>query len=355
MLYQFRKLLGITVLAVALACGWLALDYRSFLNTPLTVPEQGVRLTIAPGKSLKAVARDLARRGILDRPRMLEWHGRLHGYADQIKAGEYDITPGMTPGQFLDLLVQGKVVQYAFTLVEGWNIHQLLQALAADPVLEHTLADQPPGSIMTAINADKKHPEGWFLPDTYFFVRGTTDRAVLERAHAAMQAYLQDAWEMRADNLPYEDSYDALIMASIVEKETAVPNERSKIAGVFMRRLQKAMRLQTDPTVIYGIGKAYDGNIRLRDLRTDTPYNTYTRVGLPPTPIAMPGRAAIDAALHPAPGKSLYFVARGDGSHAFADTLDEHNRNVIKYQLKGRTRSFSSYPNNSNKKKTAHE
>lgn len=350
MFRRSQQFLGLIIFLLAFVLGWLALDYRDFLDTPLAVPEQGMRLTIAPGKSLKAVTRDLARRDMLERPRFFEWHARLRGLADQIKAGEYDVRPGMTPGQFLDMLVQGKVVQYAFTIVEGWNIHQLLEALAADPVLEHSLANQSPEALMSAINADKPHPEGWFLPDTYFFVRGTTDRAVLQRAHTAMQAYLDEAWPQRDNKLPYEDSYEALIMASIVEKETAVAAERGQIAGVFVRRLQKAMRLQTDPTVIYGIGKDYDGNIRRRDLRTDTPYNTYTRKGLPPTPIAMPGRAAIDAALHPAQGKSLYFVARGDGSHAFAETLDEHNRNVIKYQLNGRKRSFSSYPDNSNKK-----
>jgi UPF0755 protein len=226
----------------------------------------------------------------------------------------------------------------------------VLDALKQDPVITHTLQAPDARQLMLELELDKAHAEGWFFPDTYHFVRGTTDKDLLQRAYASMRSQLEEQWQQREEGLPYRRPYEALIMASIIEKETGIPEEREQIAGVFVRRLQKGMRLQTDPTVIYGIGESYDGNIRLRDLRTDTPYNTYTRSGLPPTPIAMPGLAAIRAALHPAAGDSLYFVASGGGAHVFSSTLEQHNEAVIKYQLKGKSRAFSSHSGNNKHK-----
>lgn len=345
-----QKILGMSILLLSFVVGWQILDYRDFLHSPLNTTEHAIRFAVQPGATIKGVSSQLNTQGLTGHPRYLEWTARLHGVADQIKAGEYEIVPGMKPEQFIDMVVGGKVVQYSITLIEGWNIHQVLAALSANEYLAHDLRGRPVEAIMPALGIDKPHPEGWFLPDTYFFIRGTSDIAILRRAHEAMLAYLDQAWAQRAENLPYTTSYEALIMASIVEKETAVPGERGQIAGVFIRRLRQDMLLQTDPTIIYGLGKTYDGNIRRKDLRRDTPYNTYTRKGLPPTPIAMPGRAAINAALHPVDNKALFFVARGDGSHAFAATLDEHNQNVIKYQLKGRKRPFSSLTESASKK-----
>lgn len=274
----------------------------------------------------------------------------FEGQSSKVQAGEYHIPPGMLPNELLDMLVAGKVVQYSFTLVEGWNTRQLLAALKQNPDITHTLKTEDARQLMQELGLDKQHAEGWFFPDTYHFVRDTSDKALLKRASAAMRTQLDEQWQQRDSGLPYENVYQALIMASIIEKETGVAEERQKISGVFVRRLQKGMRLQTDPTVIYGIGESYDGNIRRKDLRTDTPYNTYTRGGLPPTPIAMPGLAAIHAALHPADGDSLYFVASGGGAHVFSSTLEQHNEAVIKYQLKGKRRAFSSYSKNNKHK-----
>jgi UPF0755 protein len=232
-------------------------------------------------------------------------------------------------------LVNGEVVQHSLTIIEGWTFQQLLQAVRSHPMLTQTLADADPQAVMEALAEPGTHPEGWFYPDTYRFPRGTSDVEFLRRAYRVMQQRLAAEWEKRAEGLPLKSPYEALVLASLIERETAVAAERTRIAGVFVRRLRKGMRLQTDPTVIYGMGDAYEGRIRWRDLRTDTPYNTYTRHGLPPTPIAMPSGAAINAALNPADGKELYFVSRGDGSHHFSATLEEHNAAVRCYQLGG--------------------
>ena len=333
--------LSIVILAAAVGGSWLWNDYRIFLQTPMT--DRPVDYTLEQGANLTRVVRDLARKGLLDKPRYLLLHARLQGNADRIGAGEYRIQAGMTPVEFYRLLVEGKVVQHALTIVEGWTFRQMMTALNAHPQIKHTLADATDAQIMAAIGHPDEHPEGRFLPDTWHFPRGMRDVDFLRRAYDAMQVYLAQEWEGRATGLPLKTPYEALILASIVEKETGLASERAAIAGVFIRRLQKRIRLQTDPTVIYGMGERYQGNIRRSDLKRDTPYNTYRRHGLPPTPIALPGRAAIHAVLHPAPGDALYFVARGDGSHHFSATLEEHNRAVIKYQLKGRKRSFSSF------------
>ena len=288
---------------------------------------------VAPGVGLIAVANDLHRRGILGRPRYLVWYARWEGKADRVQTGVYGLSPGMTPVQLLDKLVAGDVIQYALTIPEGWTFRQLRAAVDADPKLLHQLGTVPDDEVMERIGHPGLHPEGRFFPDTYYFTAGTTDADFLRRAFTAMDKRLAEEWQDRAPGLPYRAPYEALIMASIIERETAVPAERGQIAGVFVRRLQRGMRLQTDPTVIYGLGDAFDGNLRRRDLLADTPYNTYRHAGLPPTPIALPGAGAIHAALHPAPGDSLYFVARGDGTHHFSTTIAEHNEAVRKYQL----------------------
>jgi UPF0755 protein len=242
----------------------------------------------------------------------------------------------MRPVDLIALLVSGKVLLHELRLVEGWTFAQALQAVRGNPVLQHTLTDYTPRAVMTALGKPELHPEGRFYPDTYKFARGTSDLAFLQRAFTAMEQVLAAEWAQRSQEVPYRNADEALIMASIVERETGAPGERAEIAGVFVRRLQKRMRLQTDPSVIYGLGASFDGNLRRRDLLSDTPYNTYTRAGLPPTPICLPGRAAIHAALHPAAGETLYFVSRGDGSHQFSETIAEHNAAVRKYQLKRR-------------------
>jgi len=332
--------------SAALIGGAFWIDYRDYLSSPLSLPgDAPLIFEIEAGSSLKRVVDELAEKAVIEKPRYILLNARLSGKGTQIHTGEYRLEPGMQVRDFLEMLYQGKVVQYSLTLIEGWNFKQMMAAIHSNPQLEHKLTDLSGEAIMRTLGYEGEHPEGRFMPDTYRFTRGMSDVEVLKRAYAAMAKYLEQQWPQRATGLPYETPYDALIMASIVEKETGVPSERDTIAGVFVNRLEKRMRLQTDPTVIYGMGDDYDGNIRRRDLRTDTPYNTYTRGGLPPTPIAMPGREAIHAALHPDENDYLYFVSRGDGSHHFSKTLEEHNQAVIKYQLKGRKRSFSSYNN----------
>lgn len=327
------KIIGALLLLGSLALGWFWIDYQSFLERGLAVDGQSTEFTVKPGMSLHRIAWGLHEREILDRPRYLILLGRLSGNAQQIQAGEYRIEPGTTPEELLGAMVRGQVIQYALTLVEGWNFREMMAAVNANPHLKHTLKGADVDAIMAAIGRPGEHPEGCFFPDTYHFPRDLTDREFLERAYYAMEKRLAAEWGGRDEGLPFESPYEALIMASIVEKETGAPTERPAIAGVFIRRLEKGMRLQTDPTVIYGLGEAYDGNIRRRDLERLTPYNTYRIQGLPPTPIAMPGGAALHAVMHPKDGTALYFVSKGDGSHHFSATLKEHNAAVRKYQL----------------------
>jgi UPF0755 protein len=329
-------LLSLMLLVVLLGGGYIAVRYQQFKEQPLAVPAQGVQLVVPPGASLRGVAHQLAQDGVLDQPYLFRVMARVDGSAGQIKAGEYLITPETTPRRLLQMLVAGEVVQHTLTIIEGWTFKQLMQAVRSHPALKQTLADADEQAVMARLGVPDAHPEGWFYPETYHFPRGTSDLDFLRRAHRIMQQRLETEWANRSQGLPLNSPYEALILASLIERETAVPAERTRIAGVFVRRLQKGMRLQTDPTVIYGMGDAYDGNIRLRDLRTDTPYNTYTRGGLPPTPIAMPSGASINAALNPADGDELYFVSRGDGTHYFSATLEEHNAAVRRYQLGGR-------------------
>ncbi len=322
--------------ALLILSGLFTWHYHDFLGTPLALDEAGLVIELPRGAGLRQLSDDLATRGVIDSPDLLVLHGRLSGLDTALKAGEYRLEPGLTPPALLDLLANGQVMLHSLTLLEGWTFAQALAAVRAKPELTATLDGLDAAAVMARLGLEGQHPEGRFFPDTYHFPRGTSDLEFLRRAHATMAAVLDGAWAGRAEGLPYDDAYQALVLASIVEKETSVPDERAEVAGVFVRRLHKGMRLQADPTVIYGLGDAFDGNLRRRDLRADTPYNTYTRHGLPPTPIALPGRGAIEAALSPADGKALYFVATGDGRHVFAETLAEHEANVRRYQLKGR-------------------
>lgn len=293
-----------------------------------------VVVEIEKGYSLSRIALRLQERGIIERPVWFMALAYWRRVADRIKFGEYLIAPGLSLRELLDLFVAGKVHQHQFTIIEGWNIRQVLTAISQQPVLDHRLSNKGPEEILRALGFPTGSAEGRFFPDTYYFPKNFPDTELLRRACERMNSVLDWEWKQRQSDLPLQSAYEALILASIIEKETARNDERARIAGVFVRRLEKRMRLQTDPTVIYGMGQLYSGNIARQDLLQDTPYNTYTRGGLPPTPIAMPGAASLHAALHPETGTSLYFVSRGDGSHVFSSTLAEHERAVTVYQRK---------------------
>ena len=333
-----RKILaGLVFAACVLAAALGSILYaglQRFADAPLAPLPASTTLDVAFGTPLPGIVRDLDARGIRSGS-PLYWRllARQMGVAGKLHAGEYALDPGIAPRGLLAKMAAGDVIQHRFTIVEGWTFAQLRDAVAHDAVLEQTLAGRSGADIMRALGSGGAPPEGWFLPETYQFVKGMSDLDILRRAHAAMQRKLDALWDARAPDLPLDTPYQALILASIVEKETAQAAERALIAGVFEHRLKLGMRLQTDPAVIYGLGSGYDGRIHTRDLETDTPYNTYTRAGLPPTPIAMPGPASLEAVLHPAQTDALYFVARGDGTHEFSATLEAHNRAVAKYQL----------------------
>ncbi len=328
-----RLLATILLVSVFIAIILIA-RFQQFQGQRLDLPADGLIYTLPAGASLNQLAYDMEQRGLIRQPRFLILLGRKMDVAKRLQAGEYLLQAGLTPQTLLETFASGKVIQHELTLIEGQTFREMLARVHASPVLEHTLIDASDEDIMAAIGYSGQHPEGRFLPDTYHLTRGTTDVEFLKRAYQAMVDVLESEWEGREKGLPFESMDEALILASIVEKETGVPEERPVIAGVFVRRLQKGMKLQTDPTVIYGMGAAYDGNIRKQDLLKDTPYNTYTRTGLTPTPIAMPGADAIRAVLHPADGKSLYFVATGGGKHYFSSTLEQHNLAVDKFQKK---------------------
>ncbi len=331
---MLNRILGFSIFVASILIAWGWMEYDEFINTPLTLPDAGITYDLKPGTTIRRVAQELSSQGVIKKPVLLRLMARWSGQASQLKAGEYRLSPGITPSQLLEILTSARVVQHAMTIIEGWTFKQLLAAVRRHENLTQTLEGVEDDQIMPRLGLQGIHPEGRFYPDTYHFPKGTTDVEFLLRAYRRMEAFLQAAWEKRDKDLPLDSPYQALILASIIEKETGIATERGMIAGVFIRRLKKGMRLQTDPTVIYGMGEAYDGNIRRRDLSADTPYNTYVHMGLTPTPIAMPSGAAIEAALHPADGNALYFVATGDGGHHFSDTLEAHNKAVRKYQLK---------------------
>jgi UPF0755 protein len=330
-----RVLLVVMLLALvgALAYGWT--DFRRFSATPLNVVAQGDSIDISRGTSFRNIVGELRQRN-LSNANPLYWRllAEQMRVAGKLHAGEYALAVGITPRQLFANMAAGKVLQRNLTIVDGWTFGELRQALAKAEKLNHDSTGLDNAAIMQKIGAGGEAPEGRFLPETYAYVKGDSDLDILKRAHGAMVKALDALWPARDKDLPLATPYDALILASIVEKETGRADERARIAGVFVRRLEEHMLLQTDPSVIYGMGALYAGNIRKSDLATDTPYNTYTRPGLPPTPIALPGKPALVAALHPAAGNEFYFVARGDGGHVFSSTLEEHNRNVDCYQRK---------------------
>jgi UPF0755 protein len=327
---RYLILLGSLGVAVAVALGW---RLWADLNQPMPIGDDGYVFEVATGRTLTSVARELGQQGLLEHPRSLAWYGRLAGLAEKIQAGEYHLVTGTTPVTMLEQLVNGRVKLHSLTVVEGWTIRELLAAIRAHPALRQTLNEPSPAELVALLNLDVPHPEGMFFPDTYAFPRGISDVELLRQARDLMRRHLDEAWASRRGELPLQNAYEALILASIVERETALDSERAQVAGVFVRRLQRGMRLQTDPTVIYGLGASFDGNLRKRDLQSDTPYNTYTRAGLPPTPIALPGKRSLEAAVNPDQGSAIYFVATGldDGSHYFAETLEEHNAAVGRY------------------------
>lgn len=323
-----RRLLAwvlVCVIVAGAAAAW-------WLNEPLARAAEPLELAIEPGTTPRGVARDVVQAGAEVNAQLLYAWFRLSGEDRLIKAGNYEIPAGTTPRSLLRMLVRGEEALRALTLVEGWSFRQIRQALAKEDMIRHDTASLSPEEIMTRLGRPGIPAEGRFFPDTYSYAKGSSDLALLRRAMHAMDRKLEAAWAARAPDLPLKSPEEALILASIVEKETGRANDRAQIAGVFVNRLRTGMLLQTDPTVIYGMGERFDGNLRRRDLQTDTPWNTYTRPGLPPTPIAMPGKAALLAAVQPAPTRALYFVAKGDGSSHFSATLDEHNRAVNRYQ-----------------------
>ncbi len=329
---MLRRLIAILFIVVLGSLGWLAW----FASTPSATATMPVEFAIAPGSHLTAAAQELASKNLISNQVAFALLGRLLGQAGKIKAGSYAVDKPLTPYQLLNKITLGETLLAKLTVIEGWTFAQMRAAIDAHPKIRHETANLSNSELLKVIGASEAYPEGLFFPDTYFFDAGASDIDIYRRAYHTLTAKLEAAWQGRAQGLPYQTPYQALIMASIVEKETGAPDERPQIAAVFINRLRIGMRLQTDPTVIYGMGDNYDGNIRKSDLLTDTAYNTYTHAGLPPTPIALAGEAAIQAACHPDDSRALYFVAKGGGRHQFSNTLEEHNRAVNRYQRGGR-------------------
>jgi UPF0755 protein len=330
MIKRIKKWLLLSLLATLVLAGWLTY----YAVSSLKLQPNSQEITIQSKSGLRSIANQLVQQGVLTEPwRFIILAKALHKESN-LQAGDYTLNRNVTPYQLLLSLNHGKATQGSVTFIEGRTFAQMRSKLEKNDAVKQTISVLSESEILKKVGSEYTVAEGLFFPDTYYFDRNTPDTVMLKRSYDAMKSKLDDAWNKRATGLPYKNSYQALIMASIVEKETGKASERPTIAGVFINRMRIGMRLQTDPTVIYGMGAQYKGNIRKKDLIADTPYNTYTRNGLPPTPIAMPGLASIEAALHPAETKALYFVGKGDGSHAFSNSLVEHNRNVVKYQLK---------------------
>ncbi|WP_038054685.1 endolytic transglycosylase MltG [Thioalkalivibrio sp. ALJ1] len=332
-----RISLAVLTLVVVLALGaswWLSEHYRAQLNAPVEL-EMAERFELASGQGLRQVSRRFTERGWVESAWALELYGRRQGIAPRLQAGEYAVTPGMTPRDLIHAMARGDVVQHRLTIPEGWTVRQALAALRSHPELVGPPESVGVHNLLEVLELDDlEHPEGWFLPDTYFFGSATDALTVLQRAHRSMRMQLERAWEDRIEDHPVESPYDLLILASIIERETGRGDERDRVAGVFVNRLQRGMRLQTDPTLLY-VQEPGVQRLTRAELDRDHPYNTYTRAGLPPTPIALPGRAALQAAARPAETDDLFFVSRGDGSHHFSETYREHREAVIRYQLGG--------------------
>jgi len=330
----FKKIALLFVVLFIGVAALIALDVSSFLKSPLADDEKNFELRVKQGDTIRGIAAQLNEAGFLQRPLWWELYARYDGSARSIKTGEYPLSTAITPVELLKELQVSKQKQFAFTVLEGWNIWQLRSALASNDILVQTIQDVSDDKLLEFIGAAAGHPEGQFLPDTYHFPRGTSDAEFLLRAHDALKSKVDEVWNARREDLPVKSPYEVMIMASIIEKETAVESEREMISGVITGRLNKGMRLQMDPTVIYGIGPNFNGNITRKDLQTKTPYNTYKINGLPPTPIAMSSARSLEAAVNPADTKALYFVADGTGGHVFNETVEAHNAAVRKYILK---------------------
>ena len=337
---MFGRLIIFLVIAVALS-GFLANEWLHDAEKKVLTYEPR-NITVAKGTSMRGFANKLVAEDLLDEPWSFRFWARYRGLSTSLKTGEYQIPANATMSDVLLLVTSGKVIDYPVTFIEGWSFKQLREALSKQKNIRHTIDNLDDAAVMKIIDAEGVHPEGRFYPDTYRYTRTMSDVDILRQAYTKMISLLDDEWQKREKKLPLKNREQALILASIIEKETGAAEERPEISGVFINRLRKGMRLQTDPTVIYGMGESYKGNIRKKDLLKDTPYNTYTRSGLPPTPIAMPGGDSIHAALHPAKTKALYFVAKGNGTHYFSATLREHNNAVNKYQIKRRKNYTSS-------------
>lgn len=333
---RWLRYLAVLAVAAGIAGGVALADFLRFMHGPMQLPDDEAMIFVVDrGMSVQRISNRLAEAGWIERPLYLRLAARMRDTATRIQAGEYRLEAGLTPYRLLDRLVAGDVVLHRVTVIEGWTFRQMLAAIQAHEAIDPILVETDEDEIMARLDLEAESPEGWFYPDTYAFARGTTDLDLLRRAHRRMKQVLEEEWTQRSEDAPVDTPYEALILASIIERETGVPEERARVAGVFAERLDIGMRLQTDPTVIYGLDDDFDGRLRYRHLRTDTPYNTYTRAGLTPTPIALPSQPAIHAALHPDRRGEFYFVATGDGGHVFSKTLREHNEAVIKYQLGG--------------------
>jgi len=328
------KALALVILVSSIGLGWLWMDFSNFLNNSVIPANGELLIDVNEGDHLRSVANKLERSGIQLSPFYLRLASRLYPQMSKIKRGEYLIQGPVNIIELFETLNRGEILYHQVQLIEGWTFKTIKEVLSRQKHLKHQLQAFSNKELMSALGSEYKNPEGWFYPDTYNFAKNDSDLLILQTAYKRMQQLLIKYWQERDAGLPYDSPYEVLIMASIIEKETGLAEERQKIAGVFTRRLRKGMRLQTDPTVIYGLGDAFDGNLTRAHLRMDNPYNTYRIKGLPPTPIALPSEAAILAAVHPDDSNALYFVARGDGSHVFSETNKQHNAAVRKYQLR---------------------
>lgn len=327
-----KWLAGALLICVLAVAGWGYHAYDSYRGTALLADGATLRISVETGAGIRQLARQLQAKGLIDHPRVFSWLARFDGKAGQLRAGVYEVRAGMTARDLLGAISRGESVQEQIRFIEGWTFRQIRGALDAHPGIRHDTKDLSESALLERVGAIEKRAEGLFFPDSYHFAPGTSDLVVLRQAYARMRKLLEAAWARRTPASPVESPYDALILASVIEKETGRPEDRPMIGAVFANRLRIGMRLQSDPTVIYGMGARFDGNLRRVDLETDSPYNTYTRAGLPPTPIAAPGAASLNAALAPANSRALYFVARGDGTSEFSTNLDDHNRAVARFQ-----------------------